>query len=196
MTMFGYTLLGEEHGPRELVSIAQQAEEVEFDFLTASDHYHPWVPEQRHSPYAWSVLGAVAMVTERVELATMVTCPTIRYHPAIVAQKAATIGVMSRGRFTLGVGAGEQLNEHVIGEGWPPVHERHEMFEEAIEVIRPDRRRPGGVPAVLATRAPAAADRAGIRCLDPAARKDYRPPPREAKSRRRLITSYRYQIPR
>jgi G6PDH family F420-dependent oxidoreductase len=94
------------------------------------------VPQQRHSPYVWSVLGAVAAVTERVELATMVTCPTVRYHPAIVAQKAATIGVLSQGRFTLGVGAGEQLNEHVVGAGWPPVDVRHEMLEEAVEIFR------------------------------------------------------------
>lgn len=136
MTTFGYTLLSEEHDPRELVETAQQAEAAGFDFLVASDHYHPWVPEQRHSPYVWSVLGAVAALTERVELATMVTCPTVRYHPAVVAQKAATIGVMSDGRFTLGVGAGERLNEHVVGAGWPPADVRHEMLEEAIEIIR------------------------------------------------------------
>jgi G6PDH family F420-dependent oxidoreductase len=87
-------------------------------------------------PYAWSVLGALAAQTERVELVSLVTCPTIRYHPAIVAQKAATVAVMSAGRFRLGVGAGENLNEHVVGRGWPPVHIRHEMLEEAIEVIR------------------------------------------------------------
>lgn len=136
MTEFGYTLLGEEHGPRELVDIARRAEDAGFDFLVASDHYHPWVSEQRHSPYAWSVLGAVATVTEQVELATMVTCPTVRYHPAVVAQKAATISLMSEGRFTLGVGAGEYLNEHVVGQGWPPVDVRHEMLAEAIEVCR------------------------------------------------------------
>lgn len=136
MTTFGYTLLCEEHGPRELVDMAQQAESAGFEFVVASDHYHPWVPQQRHSPYVWSVLGAVAMATERLGLSTMVTCPTVRYHPAIVAQKAATVGLLSQGRFSLGLGAGERLNEHVVGAGWPPVDVRHEMLEEAIEIIR------------------------------------------------------------
>jgi G6PDH family F420-dependent oxidoreductase len=136
VTAFGYTLMSEEHGPRELVDIARRAEDLGFDFLVSSDHYHPWVPEQQHSPYAWSVLGAVAAVTERIELATLVTCPIIRYHPAIVAQKAATIGLLSEGRFTLGLGAGERLNEHVVGLGWPPTQVRHEMLAEAIEIIR------------------------------------------------------------
>jgi G6PDH family F420-dependent oxidoreductase len=136
MTSFGYTLMSEEHGPKELVAIARRAEELGFEFLVQSDHYHPWVPEQQHSPYAWTVLGAVAAVTERIELATLVTCPIIRYHPAIVAQKAATLGVLSDGRFTLGLGAGERLNEHVVGRGWPPVDVRHEMLAEAVHVIR------------------------------------------------------------
>ena len=136
MTTFGYTLMTEEHDPRELVTNARRAEELGFDFLVSSDHYHPWVPEQQHSPYAWSVLGAVAAVTERVGLMTMVTCPTIRYHPAVVAQKAATMGLLSEGRFTLGLGAGERLNEHVVGRGWPAASVRHEMLAEAIEIIR------------------------------------------------------------
>jgi G6PDH family F420-dependent oxidoreductase len=136
MTTFGYTLMGEEHDPRELVSIAERAEGIGFDFLVASDHYHPWVPEQRHSPYVWTVLGAVAARTRSIGLATMVTCPIIRYHPVIVAQAAATLGVLSEGRFTLGLGSGERLNEHVVGEGWPPADVRHEMLEEAIEVMR------------------------------------------------------------
>lgn len=136
MARYGYTLLGEGHGPRELMALAQRSEQAGFDFVAASDHYHPWVPEQRHSPYVWSVLGAVAARTEQVDLITMVTCPTIRYHPAVVAQKAATMAVMSGGRFTLGVGAGERLNEHVVGRGWPPVDVRHEMLEEALEVMR------------------------------------------------------------
>ena len=136
MPSFGYTLMGEEHDPRELVAIAERAEATGFDFLVASDHYHPWVPEQRHSPYVWTVLGAVAARTRSVELATMVTCPIMRYHPAVVAQKAATLGVLSEGRFTLGVGAGERLNEHVVGEGWPAADVRHEMLEEAIDIIR------------------------------------------------------------
>ena len=119
MATYGYTLMSEEHDPRELVDIARTAEGLGFDFLVASDHYHPWVPEQQHSPYAWTVLGAVAAVTERVELATLVTCPILRYHPVVVAQKAATMAVLSEGRFTLGVGAGERLNEHVVGRGHP-----------------------------------------------------------------------------
>ena len=87
--------------------------------MVSSDHYSPWLTEQGHSPYAWTLLGAVAQATERVELMTYVTCPTMRYHPAVVAQKAATLQILSEGRFTLGLGSGERLNEHTIGEGWP-----------------------------------------------------------------------------
>ena len=101
-----------------------------------SDHYFPWLSAQGHAPYAWSVLGAVAHVTERVELMTYVTCPTMRYHPAVVAQKAATVQLLADGRFTLGLGSGENLNEHVVGEGWPTVNTRQEMLAEAIEIIR------------------------------------------------------------
>jgi G6PDH family F420-dependent oxidoreductase len=136
VTSFGYTLMSEEHDPRELVAIARRSEEAGFDFLVCSDHFHPWVPEQRHSPYAWSVLGAVAAITERIELATLVTCPIVRYHPAIVAQKAATMALLSDGRFQLNLGAGERLNEHVVGDGWPGVDVRHEMLAEATEIIR------------------------------------------------------------
>lgn len=136
MTRFGYTLMTEQSGPRELVRYAADAERVGFDFEVSSDHYFPWVDEQGHSPYAWSLLGAVSQVTSRVDLMTYVTCPTVRYHPAVVAQKAATVGVLSEGRFTLGLGAGENLNEHVVGERWPAVGERHDMLEEAIEIIR------------------------------------------------------------
>src|SRR5918998_5805124 len=135
MTTYGYTLFTEENGPVELVDAARRAEEAGFDFLAASDHFSPWIPEQKHSAYVWSVLGAVAAVTERVGLMTMVTCPIMRYHPVVVAQKAATLGLLSQGRFTLGLGAGENLNEHVVG-GWPHVRERHEMFAEALEIIR------------------------------------------------------------
>jgi G6PDH family F420-dependent oxidoreductase len=131
----GYTLMTEQAGPRELVRYAAAAEQVGFDFEVMSDHYFPWLEEQGHAPYAWSVLGAVSQVTERVELMTYVTCPLLRYHPAVVAQKAATIGVLSEGRFTLGLGAGENLNEHVVGAGWPPVNVRHEMLTEAIDII-------------------------------------------------------------
>jgi G6PDH family F420-dependent oxidoreductase len=133
---FGYTLMSEEHGPRELVAIARSAEEAGFEFLVQSDHFHPWVPEQQHSPNCWATLGAVAQATTTVKLRTFVTCPIIRYHPAIVAQQAATLACLSDGRFTLSVGAGERLNEHVVGMGWPAVEERHEMLEEALEIIR------------------------------------------------------------
>ena len=136
MPSYGYSLMCELYDPNELLAQAARAEAAGFDFITISDHFHPWLFSHHHSPYAWSVLGALAAQTERVELVSLVTCPTIRYHPAIVAQKAATIAVMSDGRFRLGVGAGENLNEHVVGRGWPPVHIRHEMLEEAIEIIR------------------------------------------------------------
>ncbi|MFC7720354.1 TIGR03557 family F420-dependent LLM class oxidoreductase [Nonomuraea recticatena] len=115
---------------------AVTAEQLGFDFAVISDHYFPWIEEMGHSPYAWSVLGAVAHATQRIPLMTYVTCPIMRYHPAVVAQKAATMGALSGGRFTLGLGAGENLNEHVIGEGWPPADTRHEMFREAIEIIK------------------------------------------------------------
>jgi len=135
MVAFGYTLMTEQAGPRELVDHAARAERAGFDFEVVSDHYFPWLDEQGHAPYAWSVLGAVAQVTQEVELMTCVTCPIIRYHPAVVAQKAATVQLLSDNRFTLGVGAGENLNEHVIGHGWPPVNVRHEMLDEALQII-------------------------------------------------------------
>jgi len=125
----------EQSGPRELVGYAQHADRLGFDFAVSSDHYFPWLDAQGHAPYAWSVLGAVAQATERIELMTYVTCPTVRYHPAVVAQKAATMALLSEGRFTLNVGAGENLNEHVVGERWPAVGERHDMLEEALEII-------------------------------------------------------------
>jgi G6PDH family F420-dependent oxidoreductase len=136
MVQFGYTMLTEQAGPRELVEHVVRAEEAGFDFSVTSDHCFPWLDSQGHSPYAWSVLGAAAQATSRIPLMTYVTCPTIRYHPAIVAQKAATIQLLSEGRFRLGLGAGENLNEHVVGNGWPPVDTRHEMLEEAVEIIR------------------------------------------------------------
>ncbi|HET7350499.1 MAG TPA: LLM class F420-dependent oxidoreductase [Marmoricola sp.] len=136
MTNFGYTLMTEQAGPRELVDHAVRAERAGFDFEVMSDHYFPWLSAQGHAPYAWSVLGAVAHATERVGLMTFVTCPTLRYHPAVVAQKAATVQLLAEGRFTLGLGSGENLNEHVVGAGWPALAERQEMLREAIEVIR------------------------------------------------------------
>lgn len=135
MVRFGYTLMTEQSGPQALVRHAPAAERAGFDFEVMSDHYSPWLAPQGHSPYAWSVLGAVTQVTERVELMTYVTAPIMRYHPAVVAQKAATVGLLSEGRFTLGLGAGENLNEHVVGRGWPPVNVRHEMLAEAMEII-------------------------------------------------------------
>ena len=136
MTRFGYTLMTEQSGPRDLVSYAVAAEEAGFDFEVSSDHYSPWLMSQGHAPYAWSVLGAVAQATSRVELATYVTCPIIRYHPAVVAQKAATLQLLSEGRFILGLGSGENLNEHITGEGWPPVAQRQDMLVEAATIIR------------------------------------------------------------
>lgn len=136
MTRFGYTLMTEQSGPRELVRYARAAEAAGFDFEVSSDHYSPWLTSQGHSPYAWTVLGAVAQATEHVELMTYVTCPTMRYHPAVVAQKAATMQTLSDGRFVLGLGSGENLNEHVVGEGWPMVSARQDMLAEAVEIIR------------------------------------------------------------
>jgi G6PDH family F420-dependent oxidoreductase len=136
VTRFGYTLMTEQSGPRDLVSYAVAAEEAGFDFEVCSDHYSPWLTSQGHAPYAWSVLGAVAQATSRVELATYVTCPIIRYHPAVVAQKAATLQLLSEGRFILGLGSGENLNEHIIGEGWPPIAQRQDMLVEAATIIR------------------------------------------------------------
>ena len=133
---FGYKLMSETTGPRELVRNAKLAEEAGFDFVGLSDHYLPWLESHGHSPFAWSVLGAIAEVTERVGIATGLTCPILRYHPAIIAQAAATIGVMSEGRFTLALGAGERLNEHIVGYGWPHVDHRHDMLREAIEIMR------------------------------------------------------------
>ncbi|MGR2752014.1 TIGR03557 family F420-dependent LLM class oxidoreductase [Agromyces arachidis] len=133
---FGYKLAAEAFGPKELVRQARLAEEAGFDFVEISDHFHPWLDEQGHSPFAWSVLGSIAASTDRIGLATGVTCPTVRYHPAIIAQAAATLALLSEGRFTLGLGSGERLNEHVVGQGYPSVSDRQEMLREAIEIIR------------------------------------------------------------
>ena len=136
MTRFGYTLMTEQSGPKALVRYATAAEEVGFDFEVSSDHYSPWLVSQGHAPYAWTVLGAVAQATSRVELMTYVTSPIQRYHPAVVAQKAATLQLLADGRFILGLGSGENLNEHVTGEGWPPVDQRQDMLVEAATIIR------------------------------------------------------------
>jgi G6PDH family F420-dependent oxidoreductase len=135
MTEFGYTMMCEQSAPDRLVTDVVQAEEAGFDFSVISDHYQPWLAAQGHSAYAWSVLGAAAQATERIGLMTYVTCPTLRYHPAIVAQKAATMQILSHGRFRLGLGSGENLNEHVVGTRWPSVGARHEMLAEATDVI-------------------------------------------------------------
>jgi G6PDH family F420-dependent oxidoreductase len=132
----GYKLATEAFGPDEIIRQAVRAEEVGFDFVEISDHFHPWLDVQGHSPFTWSVLGAIAARTERVGLVTGVTCPTIRYHPAVIAQAAATMALISHDRFTLGVGSGERLNEHVVGRGFPAVAQRQEMLREALEIIR------------------------------------------------------------
>jgi coenzyme F420-dependent glucose-6-phosphate dehydrogenase len=136
VTDFGYALSSEEHGPTELVENARRAEEAGFEFAMVSDHFHPWTDAQGQSPFVWSVIGGVARETTRLRLGTAVTCPTIRIHPAIIAQAAATSAAMMPGRFFLGLGSGENLNEHIVGEGWPAPDERLAMLEEAIEIMR------------------------------------------------------------
>src|ERR687896_1733341 len=136
MTTFGYWLSSEEHPPLDLVRHAVRAEELGFEFAMISDHYHPWLEDQGNSAFVWSVIGGIAARTERLRLGTGVTCPTIRIHPAIVAHAAATSAAMMPGRFFLGVGTGENLNEHVLGDHWPAPDERLEMLEEALEALR------------------------------------------------------------
>ena len=136
MVSYGYKLSSEEHGPLDLVRYARRAEETGFSFAAISDHFHPWTDKQGHSPFVWGVLGGIAEATENLELITGVTCPTIRIHPAIVAQAAATAAVMLPGRFALGLGTGEHLNEHILGDKWPRAGVRRAMLEEAIEVMR------------------------------------------------------------
>jgi coenzyme F420-dependent glucose-6-phosphate dehydrogenase len=136
VTDFGLALSSEEHPPNDLVRLARRVEETGFEFAMISDHFHPWTDAQGQSPFVWSVIGGISHATERIRLGTGVTCPTIRIHPAIIAHAAATAGEMMEGRFFLGLGSGENLNEHVVGEGWPAPDERLAMLEEAIEVIR------------------------------------------------------------
>ena len=136
MVQLGYTLSSEEFRPSELAEQAKRAEEVGFTYALISDHFHPWLDSQGQSPFVWTTLGAVAIATERLTLGTGVTCPLIRYAPVIIAQAAATVADMLPGRFFLGVGTGEYLNEHVTGEHWPPVSLRQEMLIEAVELIR------------------------------------------------------------
>jgi G6PDH family F420-dependent oxidoreductase len=136
MVRMGYTLSSEEHAPGDLLLNGRIAEESGFDFLTISDHFHPWTSRQGQSPLVWSVLGGLSVKTERVQIMTAVTCPTIRVHPAIIAQAAATTACLLPDRFVLGLGTGENLNEHVVGAAWPHPQERLDMLEEAIELIR------------------------------------------------------------
>lgn len=133
---FGLTLSSEEHPPGRLVEVAQKAEEHGFDFVSISDHFHPWITEQGHSPFVWTVLGAISQVTDEIEVGVGVTCPTIRIHPAILAQATATTANLLPGRFVWGVGSGEALNEQILGDPWPPADIRISMLEEAIELIR------------------------------------------------------------
>jgi coenzyme F420-dependent glucose-6-phosphate dehydrogenase len=133
---FGYALSSEEHRPRDLVANARRAEQAGFDFAMLSDHFHPWTDRQGQSPFAWSVLGGIAEATDRITIGTGVTALSVRFHPAILAQAAATIGDMLPGRFWFGVGTGENLNEHVLGDAWPEHSMRAAMLEEAVELIR------------------------------------------------------------
>ncbi|MBI2704805.1 MAG: TIGR03557 family F420-dependent LLM class oxidoreductase [Actinobacteria bacterium] len=136
MTAFGYTLSSEEHPPGDLVDNAKRADAAGFDFVSISDHFHPWISAQGHSPFVWSVLGAIAASTDRIDVGVGVTCPTTRIHPAIIAQAAATTSLLMPGRFFLGVGTGEALNEHVLGHRWPRPEVRRAMLREAIDIIR------------------------------------------------------------
>jgi coenzyme F420-dependent glucose-6-phosphate dehydrogenase len=132
----GYSLSSEEHRPEDLVRFAQRAESIGFEYASLSDHFHPWIAEQGNSAFAWTVLGAIAQATTRLQVGTGVTCPTVRYHPAIVAQAAATVASLMPGRFFLGVGTGENLNEHIVGAPWPAYETRAAMLEEAVGIIR------------------------------------------------------------
>ena len=136
MVELGYKLSSEEHAPNDLIANARRAEEVGFTFGMISDHYHPWVDTQGQAPFVWSVIGGISQVTQRFSVVTGVTCPTVRIHPAIIAQAAATAAAMMPGRFHLGVGTGENLNEHILGGAWPSAAVRREMLEEAIQVMR------------------------------------------------------------
>jgi G6PDH family F420-dependent oxidoreductase len=136
MIELGYALSSEEHGPSDLVRYASGAERAGFSFALVSDHFHPWTDRQGESPFVWSVLGAIAEATGTLRLGTGVTCPTIRIHPAVIAQAAATTALLMPGRFFLGVGTGENLNEHVLGDRWPSYEERAEMLAEAVAIIR------------------------------------------------------------
>jgi coenzyme F420-dependent glucose-6-phosphate dehydrogenase len=136
MLQVGYKLSSEEHGPNDLIRFARLADDAGFSFALISDHYHPWTDRQGQSPFVWAVIGAIARETRRIVLGTGVTCPTIRIHPAIIAQAAATAAAMMPGRFFLGVGTGENLNEHILATWWPPTGIRRDMLAEAVDLIR------------------------------------------------------------
>ena len=133
---FGYALSSEEHPPATLVANAQRAERAGFEFAMISDHFHPWIDRQGQSPFVWSVLGGIAATTERITVGTGVTALSLRIHPAILAQAAATTAAMLPGRFWFGVGTGENLNEHILGDPWPEHAMRAAMLEEAVALIR------------------------------------------------------------
>src|SRR4030095_8932086 len=136
MITLGYKLSSEEQSATDLVRYAQMAQDTGVGFALISDHFHPWTDRQGQSPFVWSVLGAIAEATERLTVGTAVTCPAGRIHPAVIAHAAATTAALMPGRFFLGVGTGENLNEHILGKGWPETEVRQERLEEAIEVIR------------------------------------------------------------
>src|SRR5918911_543754 len=136
MPEFGYALSSEEHTPQDLVRNARRAEEAGFEFALISDHYHPWIDAQGHSPFVWTVLGGIARETSTLEVGTGVTCPTMRIHPAIIAHAAATTAAMFEGRFFLGIGPGETLNEHILGAHWRIYDDRRDMLIESIEIMR------------------------------------------------------------
>jgi coenzyme F420-dependent glucose-6-phosphate dehydrogenase len=136
MIEVGYSLSSEETSPQDLIRYAKRAEESGFSFALISDHYHPWIKHQGQSPFVWSVIGGISQVTRRLRLGTGVTCPILRIHPAIIAQAAATAAMMMPGRFFLGVGTGENLNEHILGRHWPPVQVRQEMLKEAVKILQ------------------------------------------------------------
>jgi G6PDH family F420-dependent oxidoreductase len=131
----GFAISSEEHDPRELLQYAQAGERAGFEDLMISDHFHPWIDEQGHSPFVWGVIGAIGATTS-LRVGTGVTCPTVRIHPAVIAQAAATAAIQCSGGFFLGVGSGENLNEHILGDRWPATDERLELLEEAVQVIR------------------------------------------------------------
>src|ERR1700684_3790701 len=136
MVKLGYALSSEEFGPTELVTLARTAETMGFEFALISDHYHPWTNQQPHSPFVWTVIGAISQVAKTLSLGTGATCPLTRFNHAIIEQAGGTSAAEMPGRFCLGLGRGEYLNEHITGLHWPPASQRLEMLEEAVALIR------------------------------------------------------------